>query len=369
MARSRLVLYDNGGTLVDEIYVRGPLELSYQHGRPHRLQVPLARGSDIVDLRRLYPNGEAAYIEYADEGAYGLPTWLGQVEGLDQGSESGGRQLVANGPQQWLGDELVASLPAGLPVEQSGAAVLIEAIQQLQTSVDLRIEALQTEHVGEALEDRVVGGTVWSLIDKLEQERDEEVYLNAVAGACQLRLRVLPALGSRDRTDIELNDKVNCRWTGSITLAGTVSELAGIGRGYDTANLVRGYAARAVRGKVLGLRSALAAEIAGRTINVREVTSGRTINATSPTAAANRARTIATLRRSLPPQYRAQVTITDDSLWSELQTRDLVSTRWYEDDTGVYTEGVAKIRTLQYSIGDSLKCVGSVDLWETVVTL
>lgn len=365
----RILLYDNGGAFVDELALAGGVELSYQHGKPERAQITVERGHRLLDLGRLYPNGYPAYLE-VDPVDYGLPVWLGQLEGLDIGSVATERQIVANGPVQWLGDEQIATVPGGLPSMQSGGALLHAAIEQLQTSIDLRIALGQPDYLGEPIEDELQGGTIWGLIERLESERAEEVYLDPLPRQCMLGLRVIPALGSRDQSGlVTLDDNLNCYWTSSIDLAGAATELAGIARSWDAADLSRGYSAYAPGGRVLGLRAALAAEIAGRTLAPTEGSSGRTVDPTSPTAAANRLRTITALRRALAPLYRAQVTITEQSLWQHIRTRDVLSSRFYEDDTGAYAEGLVKVRTLQYSLGQQLKCVASVDLWDTVVTL
>lgn len=369
MARARVYLYDNGGNFVDELYLEQGVELSYQHGRPVRAQLSVERGHRLLDLKRIYPGGFPAYVEVQPD-EYGLPVWLGQIEGLDQGSGTSERQVVAGGPSQWLGDEAIATIPGGLPITQSGPALLHRIIADLQDSVDLRISLDRPDYIGEALEDELSGGTVWSLIEQLEQERNEETYLDPIPGACLLALRVLPASAARDRSgDVTLDDSLNCVWTSPIDLRGSATEIAGIGRGYDTADLSRGYAAFAPGGRVLGLRAALAAEIAGRTLAPGEASSGRTVDPTSPTAAANRLRTIAALRRGLAPLMRSQVVITDQALWPLIRTRDIVSCRFYEDDTGAYAEALARVRTLQYSLGEQRKCVASVDLWDTVQAL
>lgn len=363
----RILTYDAAGQHVDEWAddVGPGVELAWKLGMPYRAHVPVVKGSPHLAMDRLWSGGQPAFIEL-DASDWGLDPWLGQVEGLDLGSEGTTRQVAINGPQQWLDNEAWASVPGRTSVNQSAGTIFFDAVAKVQEQVDVRLDPTRQVFIGQAVQEQLKGGTLWKLYQDLAGRYGEELQLSAQPRKCRLNMSWSSPLDARDVSGlVQLREGVNCTWSGSPQLRASLEELTMAGRSWDMGSKTRGVAVSAPGGRVLGMRGSLLAQVSSITQVLSASAGPAMVDPTTPTLTALRAQAEVQLRRLLTPYLRAQVVVLDPDLWPLMRTGDIVQTYWPSDDLGVYQDAQARVRTLTYNLGEDRKLVASVDLWAT----
>ena len=322
-------------------------------------------GSSHFGITKLQPGGVPVVVEIDARGR-GVPeVWTGQFSGVDVASGRGARGVSFEGPSSWLDSE--DAVVRSRETAQASPGPFIAGLLSTYP-LDLRLDIGTDIFQGPGLPIALNGQSVAGLMSEVAGMTGEEPVLTARPGTGRLWFGWSSAFAPLDQTPVvALGEGRHVEWsyTGAVLAR---SELTVMGQSFDAGNRVRSVAARAVGGRVLGRKAALAAvleEYGTRQPAGLKDGSGAIVDPLEGATAALRSMVMTNLRRWITPRYPIVITLTDRDVWPLIQRGCLLRVQFPSDDYGIYQDAVVRVQTRSWKLGGGQVCEIGAELWET----
>lgn len=343
------------------------VSIAYDENGPASADITLPRNSMHLRAKNIAPGGIGVILEIdardigadASSRAIGIPdVWLGRASTVSASSQGGTCTVGCVGPSSWLDKMTIARQST----RESAGAIAKRLLEQYPGG---RVSA-GAMYYGPGGDAALGGGSLWSVLSGLANDRGETFTLTAVPGQARLVLNWKHPLQSDDRTgSVTLIEGTNAEWDTTYQLDMTVPELLGVAESFEAGPGAVAASVSAPAGARFGRHSALTAVLSSSAARATIEGGESIIRPDIPTRAELELVLGARLRELLVPSLLLQVTVTDPALWRHLSPGILVGVD-VVDPLWVYNGGaVGRVLDRAFDLMPALGCTIGLELWRT----